>query len=83
MPGETFPERPHSLHPLALDQGSPDLNPVRTTTDRLICDLYRTIELEEIERHLESRRCHTVQYGEGSIYLVPDRGNLYAMGCLR
>jgi len=63
VPGETFPERPHGLHPLALDQGGPGLNPVRATTDRFICDLYRALDLEEIERHLENRCCHTVLYG--------------------
>ncbi|KAF5051037.1 hypothetical protein DSECCO2_423340 [anaerobic digester metagenome] len=60
MVGEALAERPHGLHPLAFDQGRSGLNPVRTTTNRLIRDLYRTIELEEIERHLESRRCHAV-----------------------
>ncbi|OQC66608.1 MAG: hypothetical protein BWX50_01416 [Euryarchaeota archaeon ADurb.Bin009] len=58
--GEALPERPHGPHALALDQGGPGLYPVRTATNRFIRDLYRTIELEEIERHLENRCCHTV-----------------------
>jgi len=67
-PGNAFRSVRTACIPSLLTQGGPGLNPVRATTDRLFRDLYRTIDLEEIEGHLES--CVAIQYSMAEILFI-------------
>ncbi|KAF5037091.1 hypothetical protein DSECCO2_568330 [anaerobic digester metagenome] len=57
--GEALGERTDGGHPLALDQGRPDLDPVGSPCDRLRGDHEGPWQFEEVERDLEDRRTHT------------------------